>query len=136
MSDPTVAAPAPVDAQALIDERAQELYDQLLPYAEREWRAYFINRAPKDLADAMVKLVDAKVPEADLPPLPSGPPSDPPTENALGQYAAQRAAAKAAEAHKDEVATEIAAKGPGAEQPPAAVPPPVQPPVQPAPQPV
>ena len=116
MSD-TASAPPPVDPAELAKERAQLLFDELKPYAQRAYRAYFIDRAPKETSDAMRELVDAESPEDDLMPMPLGPPSDPPSENHLGQYAAQRAAAKAAEAAKEEVRAELDQRGPGAEQP-------------------
>jgi hypothetical protein len=112
--------PAPADPVAVAKERAQAMFDELKPYAQREYRAYFINHAPKEVADAMRDLVEAESPEDALAPLPKGPPSDPPTENAIGQYAAMRAAATAAEGKKDEVRAEIKKAGPGAEQPPTA----------------
>jgi hypothetical protein len=108
---------------------AQDLYDQLLPYAQREWREFFISRAPASCAEAMLELVNTKMPEEELPPLPAGPPSDPPTENAIGQYAAQRAAAKAAASQVDEVRAEMVPAS--TEPPPTAPVEPQQPPQQP-----
>jgi hypothetical protein len=118
---------APADVEALIEERTQALFDELKPYAQREYRDYFINRAPKELADAMRELVEGESPEADLLPLPKGPPSDPPTENAIGQYAAMRAAAKAAEAAKEEVRAEVMANVGASPDVPAAPPAPPAP---------
>jgi hypothetical protein len=118
MTDTAYAEPAaPVDPAELAKERAQAMFDELKPYAQRAYRAYFINHAPKEIADAMRDLVDAESPEDDLMPMPKGPPSDPPSENHLGQYAAMRAAAKAAEGSKEEVRAELDQRGPGAEQP-------------------
>jgi hypothetical protein len=124
MSDPTIAAPAPaaIDPVAAAADAAQNLYDELLPHAERAWREFFISRAPTSCAAAMLELVEAESPEEDLPPLPAPPPSDPPTENAIGQYAAQRAAAKAAATQVDEVRAEMV---------PATAPPPTEPVVPP-----